>query len=214
MDGGRPGTPLGRDDRASSTQDGDARMRDAAALSGPSATRDRLVDLIRTHLSDGEFRAWRTYLQSHALLLRRLEADLVGETGMSLAHYDVLVQLALADGRRLRMHELAERVLLSRSGITRVVDRLEADGLVERRVCQSDARGSFAVLSEAGLTQLHRATPVHFAGVRRHFVGPLRATELEALADLLERLVAAQGSSAPDAGRRPVRPVPGSVAAG
>ena len=146
-------------------------------------------------------RGWRAFLQQHVVLLRRLETELSAETGMSLAHYDVLVQLAYADDRRLRMHELANRVLLSRSGITRMVDRLESDGLVERRACPSDARGSFAVLTEAGLSRLREATPVHLDGVRRRFVEPLSAGELAELTALLERLAAAQvPGAAGDAG--------------
>jgi DNA-binding MarR family transcriptional regulator len=148
------------------------------------------------------------------MVLRRLEAELVDEGAMSLAHYDVLVQLAHADGRRLRMHELAQRVLLSRSGITRVVDRLEAEGLVERRACPSDARGAFAVLSEAGLARLRDATPIHLGGVRRHFVDPLTTAELETLGELLERVLAAQVSSAAAADRSPTPPVAGAVGAG
>ncbi len=120
---------LAHADAASGNGDGDARTGDISTALWSGAKGDTMG----SHLSEGELRVWRTYLQAHALLLRWLEADLVGQTGISLAHYDVLVQLALADDHRLRMHELADRVMLSRSGITRVVDRLEADGLVERR---------------------------------------------------------------------------------
>ena len=139
-------------------------------------------------LNERELDAWRAFLLAHAVVMRRLEAELSAGVGMSLAHYDVLVQLAHAAGRRLRMHELADRVLLSRSGITRVVDRLEADGLVERRACPSDARGSFAVLTETGLSRLRAATPVHLAGVRRHFIEPLVADEIAVLTAALERV--------------------------
>ena len=84
---------------------------------------------------DPRLRAWVAFLQAHAVVTRRLEAELQAERGLSLADYDALVQLAVADGRRLRMSELAERVLLSRSGVSRLVDRLEGDGLVARRAC-------------------------------------------------------------------------------
>ncbi len=144
-----------------------------------------------TDLARPELRAWRAFLQAHAVVMRYLEAELAGEAGISLAHYDVLVQLAYADGRRLRMHELAERALLSRSGITRVVDRLVADGLVERRACPSDARGSYATLTTAGLGRLRDATPVHLAGVRRHFLAAISDVELATLASVLEGVVAA-----------------------
>jgi len=209
MHGSPREAPLAHTDAASGNGDGDARTGDIATALLSRAT----GDMMGSHLSEGELRVWRTYLQAHALLLRWLEADLVGQTGISLAHYDVLVQLALADDHRLRMHELADRVLLSRSGITRVVDRLEADGLVERKACPSDARGAFAVLSDAGLTQLRQATPVHLAGVHRHFVEPLDDAQLQLLGELLERVVAALVSSAPvGVGRQRAESVPDPVA--
>ncbi len=141
-------------------------------------------------LRPAELRAWRAFLQAHAVVLRRLEAELGAQAGLSLGHYDVLVQLASAEDHRLRMHELADRLLLSRSGMTRVVDRLEAEGLVQRVTCPSDARGAFAVLTPAGLERLRGATPAHLEGVRRHFAEALAPQELEALTALLERLVA------------------------
>src|SRR5687767_3327298 len=99
-------------------------------------------------LSSAELTAWRTFLRAHAQVTRRLEADLVAEHDLSLPTYDVLVQLSEAPDRRLRMTELAERVLLSRSGLTRLVDRLEREGLVHRQACPSDARGTHAVLTD------------------------------------------------------------------
>ncbi|OGN86809.1 MAG: hypothetical protein A2X23_08480 [Chloroflexi bacterium GWC2_73_18] len=141
------------------------------------------------HLSPGELRAWRAFLEAHALVTRQLEADLAG-SGLTLADYDVLVQLAFAEERRLRMHELAERVVLSRGGITRLVDRLAARGLATRVRCASDARGTFAVLTEAGLERLRGAAPGHFESVRRNFLERLSPDELGRLTDLLERVPA------------------------
>ena len=111
----------------------------------------------------------------------------MARSDLPLAEYDVLVQLALADGRRLRMNELADRVLLSRAGITRLVDRLTADALVSRVKCASDARGYFAVLTAGGLARLEAATPGHLAAVRRYFLESFTESELETLAELLER---------------------------
>ncbi len=165
-------------------------------------------------LTDPGMRAWRGFLQAHAMLLRRLEAELSAGTGMSLAHYDVLVQLSFAEGRRLRMHELANRVLLSRSGITRVVDRLEEDGLVARMACPSDARGAFAVLTDAGIGRLREATPVHLDGVRRRFVEPFTDDELAELSALLERLAAAQVPASAAGPRRAVESRAPAAAAG
>ena len=120
-------------------------------------------------------------------MARRLESDLIARSDLPLAEYDVLFQLALAEGQRLRMNELADRVLLSRAGITRLVDRLTADGLVSRLKCASDARGYFAVITSGGMERLVDATPGHLAAVRRFFLESFTGSELETLAELLER---------------------------
>jgi DNA-binding MarR family transcriptional regulator len=138
----------------------------------------------REHLDD-----WRNFLLAHALLSRRLDEELRTEQSMSLAEYDALVQLALAPGRRLRMSTLADRVLLSRSGVTRLVDRLEAAGLVDRTQCTTDARGAEAVLTESGLSRLRRATRTHLRGIDRYFMGPLSADELRAIGSSLGTIV-------------------------
>lgn len=121
------------------------------------------------------------------MVTRRLELDLEAEAGLALADYDVLVQLAQAESGSLRMHELADRVLLSRGGLTRLVDRLEGDGLVERRRCTNDARGFYAVLSPAGKARLREASPAHLAAVRRFFTDAYSEAELDELAELLGR---------------------------
>ena len=136
-----------------------------------------------------EHRAWRAYLHKHALVTRLLEADLVARSGLPLAEFDVLFQLALSDGQRLRMNELADRVLLSRAGITRLVDRLVADGLVVRMKCATDARGAFAALTDQGRTRLEGARPAHLAAVKRYFIGAFSRAELETLAGFMERSV-------------------------
>ncbi|MGH8869262.1 MAG: MarR family winged helix-turn-helix transcriptional regulator [Actinomycetes bacterium] len=132
---------------------------------------------------------WRDFLRAHALLVRRLEADLVAEHALPLASYDVLVQLVEATDHRLRMTELAERVLLSRSGLTRLVDRLAREGLVRREACPSDARGLYAVLTDEGYDRLRRATPTHLRGVERYAVGRLDAAELASLHEVLKRFL-------------------------
>src|SRR5664280_79306 len=134
-----------------------------------------------------EQKAWRSFLIAHARVARRLEADLLARSQMPLAEFDVLMQLSLADGQRLRMNELANRVVLSRAGITRLVDRLVADGSVARIKCASDARGAYAVLTDPGKARLAEARPGHFATVRRYFLGSFARPELEVLADLLDR---------------------------
>jgi DNA-binding MarR family transcriptional regulator len=142
-----------------------------------------------TGLSTAELTAWRTFLRAHATVVRRLEAELLLEHDLPLASYDVLVQLSEAPDRRLRMTELADRVLLSRSGLTRLADRLERDGLLSRQACPSDARGTLAVLTEAGLARLRAAWPTHLRGVAEHVTGRLSAEEVGQLSTLLGKLV-------------------------
>jgi DNA-binding MarR family transcriptional regulator len=141
-----------------------------------------------TQLNADGLRAWRAFLDAQACLLRRLEAELVAEEGMTLAEYDVLFQLGVAGDRRLRMTELSERVRLSRSGLTRLVDRLVEAGLVTRGHCESDRRGTFAVLTPAGIDRVRRARPIHLRGVRTHFAERLSPAHLVAIAEALEPL--------------------------
>lgn len=136
-----------------------------------------------------ELATWRLFLRAHAQLTRTLEAELLAAHELPLASYDVLLQLAEAPDRRLRMTELADRVLLSRSGLTRLVDRLARDGLVERAACPSDARGTFTVLTETGLNRLRSAAPTHLQGVHEHVTSRLDAQELAALDGLLSKIV-------------------------
>lgn len=155
-------------------------------MSTPAETRRGRAGVRR--LSKDELEVWQAFLRAHALVTRRLEADLLAEHGLPLATYDVLVQLVSAPQRRLRMTELADRVMLSRSGLTRLVDRLEREGLVERTACRSDARGFFAVLTDEGYSRLRAASPTHLRGVRQHAVGWLSPTERRQLRDLLARM--------------------------
>ncbi|MFL6141030.1 MAG: MarR family winged helix-turn-helix transcriptional regulator [Labedaea sp.] len=135
-----------------------------------------------------ELHAWRTFLTAHARVLRSLETELQAEQRLSLVSYDVLVQLAEAPQRRLRMAELADRVLLSRSGVTRLVDRLERAGLVSRRRVAADGRGVIAELTADGLERLRTASGTHLAGIARHFVARFPSTDLARLAELCARL--------------------------
>ncbi len=140
-------------------------------------------------LEDPRLEAWRVFLHAHARVTRQLERELQDEESMALADYDVLVQLAMVDHHRLRMSELADRLLLSRSGVTRLVDRLERDGLVERASCESDRRGQWAGLTDAGRDRLRAASPTHLRGVAEHFLDRIPTRELEALRRSLERLL-------------------------
>jgi DNA-binding MarR family transcriptional regulator len=139
---------------------------------------------------DPRLRAWVAFLRAHAAVTRRLEVELHAERGLSLADYDALVQLAIADDRRLRMSELADRVVLSRSGVSRLVDRLVAQGLVVRRACPTDARGSWAELTPEGIDRLRDAAPVHLRGVEAHFLDLIADADREGLVRALEAVVA------------------------
>jgi DNA-binding MarR family transcriptional regulator len=130
---------------------------------------------------DPRLDAWRAFLTAHARLSRRLDEELRAEHDVSLAEYDALIQLAHAPERRLRMSRLANLVLLSKSGVTRLIDRLEADGFVERNQCLHDARGAEAVLTPAGLTKLRGASRTHLDGIDRYFLGALGPAELETI---------------------------------
>jgi DNA-binding MarR family transcriptional regulator len=139
-------------------------------------------------LKPAEMRAWRAFLDAQASLMRRLGADLIKNEDITLAEYDVLVQLSFAPDARLRMSELSDRVRLSPSGLTRLVDRLVRGGLVKRGRCASDRRGSYAILTAAGKVRLRRAAPVHLRGIREHFSKHLSPAQLEAVAEALEPL--------------------------
>jgi DNA-binding MarR family transcriptional regulator len=141
-------------------------------------------------------RAWRSLLHAHAHVTRLLEAELEVAHGLLLASYDVLVQLAESPDGALRMSELAQAVLLSRSGLTRLVDRLERDGLVERRSCPSDARGTLATLTDVGRDRLREASGTHLRGVARHVLAHFSADELDVLGDLLGRIAGHPGQAA------------------
>ena len=132
--------------------------------------------------------AWRSFLTAHARITRRLDEELQAAHGLSLAEYDALLQIAHAPGRRIRMNLLAERVILSRSGITRLVDRLEAAGAVERLACVTDARGQEAALTPLGMDRLRAAASTHVDGVRRYFLDRLDMEQLTAIEGALERV--------------------------
>ena len=131
--------------------------------------------------------AWDALLRAHATLLRQLETDLASETGLALADFDVLAQLALAGGS-LRMAELADRALISRSGMTRRVARLVHEGLVRRAQADADGRGVVVQLTNSGLDRLTVAAPVHLRGVSDLFLTKLNDKELGVLESALAKV--------------------------
>ena len=140
-------------------------------------------------LTELELAAWVGLLRAHAKVTRALDDELERECGLSLPQYEVLLQLGRAPERRLRMTDLAQHVLLSRSGLTRLVDRLEAAGLVTRQSCPSDLRGTFAVLTRPGLARLRVASDVHLRGVRAHVTSRLSDEDQRALAHATAKLL-------------------------
>lgn len=140
-------------------------------------------------LTARQLRAWRGLLRVHATMTKALDAQLEADHGMTLSSYEVLMYLNDAEGRRMRMSDLASTVILSRSGLTRLVDRLERDGLLERQTCASDARGCFASLTETGRRRLQAARATHLAGVRTLFLDHFGEAELDALGSAWERVL-------------------------
>jgi DNA-binding MarR family transcriptional regulator len=139
-------------------------------------------------LTEVQGRAWSAFLRAHARTVRAMSEDLEAGGGLQLTHYDVLRQLALAPGERLRMADLADRVMLSRPGLTGVVGRLESQGMIERERVSDDGRGLYAVLTAAGRRCLVTAHSTHVASIRRRFADRYTADELRVLAELLGRL--------------------------
>lgn len=139
-------------------------------------------------LDDEELAAWRGMLRAHAALTRELDAQLAREHKLPLSSYEVLLFLADAPEGRMRMAELAESVLLSRSGLTRLVDRLEREGLLKRKPCESDARGFFAEITPKGRRLFDEARRTHLDGVRSLFLSRFSRDELRALGALWQKL--------------------------
>jgi DNA-binding MarR family transcriptional regulator len=147
---------------------------------------------MESRLEGAALEAWRGFLQSHAAIVRELDAELIAQHGMTTRDYEVLLYLAQAPERRMPMSALAERTMLTRSGITRLVDGLVGSGLVERISCPSDARVSYAQLMDLGYEKLSSAGCTHVSSIRRLFCERYSAEELEQLADLLGRLPGAR----------------------
>jgi len=136
-------------------------------------------------LSAREMAAWHALIRSHSRIVRVLEAELEAEHELSLPAYEVLAHLSEASGRRLRMSDLATCAVLTPSGLTRLVDKLATDGLVERTRCDADARVVYAQLTDQGAAKLADAYPTHLRGVREHYIDQLSAAQLAAVADAL-----------------------------
>jgi DNA-binding MarR family transcriptional regulator len=142
-----------------------------------------------------EVRAWTGLLRAHAVLVHDVDSELRAAHGLPLSWYDVLYEVASAPGGRMRMGELADRVMLTPAGLSGLVDRIEHARLVERRRCDGDARGTYAVVTAEGLELLGRARQTHRDAIRRRYTGRLDDTELGLIGRLWERLGAVRMSS-------------------
>jgi DNA-binding MarR family transcriptional regulator len=140
-------------------------------------------------LDDIHLTAWRIFLTAHAVVIDDIERELAAAGKVPLTSYDVLLALSQAPERRLRMSELAREVVLSRSGLTRLVDRLEAEGLLTRERVATDRRGAFAVLTDDGFEALRTAWPVYARGIIAHFADLLNDAEAATLTELLQRVI-------------------------
>jgi DNA-binding MarR family transcriptional regulator len=147
-------------------------------------------------LSDSEMAAWRTLVATTTALMATLDNELQAAHGLGLGDYEVLAFLSEAPDHALRMSELASRLHLSPSGITRRIDALVKTGLVERRQCPTDRRGSNAVLTKEGMRRLRVAAPTHLAGVREHFVDRLSARQLANVASALSNVTVDEAAAA------------------
>jgi len=137
-------------------------------------------------LTETELRAWQALLHAHHDLVQRLDLELREEHGITFGEYDVLLRLARVPGAGLRMTNLADRVMLSPSGVTRLVDRLMVRGFVRREADQDDARATLATLTDEGKRRVRLAARTHLRGIRQHFTGRLSERQLRQVAEALE----------------------------
>jgi DNA-binding MarR family transcriptional regulator len=147
-------------------------------------------------MSREERTLWRRFVETHAAIVRRLDEDLRAQSGLTLSSFEVLYELVRAPGNRLRMAELADRLLFTRSGVTRLVDRLVRDGLVERNDCVHDGRGVYAILTEKGFETFETAAAPHIDGIRRLFIDRLDGWD-DVLRRLLDQLTPERSAKTP-----------------
>jgi DNA-binding MarR family transcriptional regulator len=143
------------------------------------------------HLSEQHLAAWRNFLKAHATIIDRIDHDLAVAGRPPLSSYDVLIELYEAPEHRLRMYELADRVVLSRSGLTRLVDRLEAEGLLTRDRNGTDRRGAYAVITDQGIAALRQTWPIYARGIAEYFAQWLTPEEAGLLEAAFGRILQA-----------------------
>ena len=146
-------------------------------------------------LDELHLEAWRSFITAHARLIDAIDRALTSAERLPLHWYDVLIELLEAPGRRLRLHDLADRVVLSRSGLTRLLDRLEAAGLLARQPDPSDRRGAYAVLTDKGREAIRRSWPVYAGGIQEYFARHVSADEATLLTQVFTRMLEAVKSN-------------------
>jgi DNA-binding MarR family transcriptional regulator len=166
------------------------------SVCSPMALSTKPIPVQGLPLEGRELQAWRGLLRIHATLSKALDAQLDAEHGLPLTSYEVLLYLGESSARKMRMCDLADSVLLSRSGLTRLVDRLERDGYITRESCSSDARGAFAKLTEAGEAKLSAARKTHLQGVRTLFLEHFNEEEQLQLVGFWQRVLPGACSAA------------------
>ncbi|TMV43977.1 winged helix-turn-helix transcriptional regulator [Paenibacillus mesophilus] len=140
-------------------------------------------------VTEQELSAWRFFIKAHAMIIERIEQDLAEQKRVPLTAYDVLIALFEAPGRKLRFGDLNKKLVLSKSGLTRLVDRMEREGLIRRERSEEDRRGAYAALTELGETELRKAWPVYAKGIKQYFAAPLSAgNDLQSARNAFEAL--------------------------
>ncbi|UUZ90183.1 MarR family winged helix-turn-helix transcriptional regulator [Paenibacillus sp. P25] len=139
-------------------------------------------------VTDQELTAWRYFIKAHSKIIENIEHDLSQHKRVPLTTYDVLIALYEAPDRKLRFGELNGKVVLSKSGLTRLVDRLEREGLIRRERSEEDRRGAYAALTELGEQELRKAWPIYARGIKRYFATPLGESDLQAIGKAFETI--------------------------
>ncbi|QMV42363.1 MarR family winged helix-turn-helix transcriptional regulator [Cohnella cholangitidis] len=149
-------------------------------------------------VSEDELSAWRYFIKSHAKIIESIEQDLAEQKRVPLTTYDVLIALFESPERKLRLGDLNKKVILSKSGLTRMLDRLEKEGLLQREKSAEDRRGAYAILTAAGESELRRAWPVYAKGIKKYFALPVSEEDRQTLRKILETLYFAQDNERSD----------------
>jgi len=155
------------------------------------------VDPVSRRIDPECLEAWAAFLAAHSVVLATLEAEIESERGLPLAWYEVLYRLQKSADGSLRMNELADSLVVSRSGVTRLIDRMAGGGLIERAECPTDRRGKLAVITPTGREALRAASPVHMRGIKEHFTDHLSAADARTLRRVFDRVLRAGGQGAP-----------------